>query len=409
MKIVSYNVQAVGDYVIIQRCANGEYSEVSADTFKEAVLFLTRPQPDTLSVVWDVAQAYKALFGLLPEEVQKKNENTSKYWFDDVKSFWVGQMLGLTTRVQIKGNNYDKVEVNLYSLKNWLAEDRIEPSVTEIANLGSQVLEVLKKWGITPKGLTSPAGVYAKSIQDKMPTVFSNPKIKDAANYCLPVMDLEWTQQWDTSVFAPTYRYDLRSAYPSQMAELPDTDKCRIMFSKFKMACDWGILRVENMKPPPLHPLTDAERDKYTTEELGWVKKHGGTYTILDGFYFTFPRPMLYPYKKVVEDLWAARRDEGSGIPVLPEVAKRTANGLSGKMSQQNKDGGFGELYNPILATMIKSRVRLKDMAFIEEHRIGKELVAVHVDMVKSYMDLGLPEDCGMGEWRQVKEDANVL
>lgn len=404
MKIIAYRIETVGDYAIIQRCVNGNYSEFAADTFKDAVLFLTQPQPDTLSVVWDLAQAYKVLYGLLPEETQKKNETASKYWYDDVKVFWVGQMLGLTTRVQIKGNNYDKVEVNLYSLRNWLAEDRVEPPVTEIAVLGSQVLDVLKKWGITPKGLTSPAGVYAKSIQDKMPTVFSNPKIKDAANYCLPVMDVEWTQEFGTSAFAPTFRNDLRSAYPSEMLKLPDTDKCRVMFSKDKMACDWGILRVENMFPPFLHPLTDVERDKYTTEELAWVKKHGGTYTILDGFYLTFPHPILYPYKKMVEDLWTARRDENSGITVLPEVAKRTANGISGKFSQQNKDGGFGELYNPILASMLKSRVRLKDMSFIEEHHLEKELVSVHVDCVKSYMDLNLPEDAGIGEWRQVRE-----
>ena len=214
-KIAAYRLDTVGDYVIIQRCVNGEYSEATADTFREAIDFLTQPQPDCISIVWDLNKAYKVLTGLMPDDVRKKNAEASKYWHDDVKIFWVGSILGLTTRAAVEGgaNQAVKVEINLYSLNKWVSEEREEPTVSELAGLGEQVIKVMEKWGIQPTKLTSPAGLYSDLIEKLVPTVYSNPQIIKAANYCLPVMDLEWTQQWDTSAFAPTFRNDLRSAY----------------------------------------------------------------------------------------------------------------------------------------------------------------------------------------------------
>lgn len=401
-KVVGYHLTQIEISTLIQRCYNGIVEERQVSSFRELVDFIVRPIQDTFCVCWNLDKFSKILFSFLPEDVLKQLKSENRVWYEDVKIFSVDRLLGLTIRRNTHANFYETGEINLYSLNSWLAENRPEPDVQELESLGNQVLEALDKLSIIPENMTSPAGVYAKSLIGIMPTIFSGvdiPNLIEANDLCLDIMNLEWVKQYQSKLYAPTFTADLASAYPSLMRDLPNTDKCTVVHSKSKLACDWGILSVSKLKDvPKINPLQKMDRKEYTTEELIWLKLHGASYQIDDGYYIRFKDNYDHPYQSTVEQLWQSRQQGG----ILGEVSKRMMNGLSGKFSQQNFDGTYGELSNYIYSTMVTSRCRLKVAQFIEQNIHENMLVGVNVDSVCSYSKvLGLPEVVNeMGMWR---------
>ena len=88
---------------------------------------------------------------------------------------------------------------------------------------------------------------------------------------------------------------------------------------------------------------------------------------------------------------------------IVSTLSKRIANGLSGKLDQYNDDSSFGELFNPILALMVRSRNRLNVGSFIYDNKMQDDAAKVLVDSVYSVRNLELPEKSLPGEWRKVK------
>ena len=395
--VVAYKIERDAQSVVIHRCFNGVVDECRPETFRAAVDFIIYPQPDSVALVWDVHQFSSLLFSLLSSTEQEIVSKSIKSWVYGVKIFAVDRLLGLGVDRAIGNGKSLRQEVNLYSLNSWVSESRADPDVKALASLGKDVLEAILEMGLYPRKLTSPAGLYAQTIVGKVPTIYSNESLMEAANCCIDVMNLEWVETYNSILYAPSFVCDLASAYPSFMAILPNTDGCRITYSKEVIPCKWAVVKVKNLTlDSVVHPLVTLERDYFASNELAWVKKHGGTFDVVDGYFLSWINN-AHPYEPIVKELWGWRKKYG----VISEVAKRMMNGLSGKLDQQNKDGGLGELYNPIYALMVRAGCRLEVMNFIERYGIQDSLVAVNVDSVRTYKDLGLPDKAGIGEWRR--------
>ena len=114
-----------------------------------------------------------------------------------------------------------------------------------------------------------------------------------------------------------------------------------------------------------------------------------------DGYYFNFNGGK--PYKIIVDKLLLARKIDDA---MVSNIAKKISQGLSGKLDQYNKDGSMGELYNPILAAMVRSRCRLACADFIYDNDLQDSLIEVKVDGVTAGKKLDLPNKSNPGEWR---------
>lgn len=400
--IVAYSATKGENLIMLERAFAGHHEQIFVSHFEEAADWLLRDFGEAFYIAWDLEKFADVLLSVAPEDVRERIKNgETKVYVGNIKIFFVERWLGLTRKSYepIKGNIVKEsvFETNFFGLNAWLAEDRKEPDVEELAKLGEQVLEALETLNIEPTKLTSPAGVYSEYLIGKVPTVYSNESIMDASNYCLDMMNIELMKTYESSLRAPVYTADRASAYPSEMIKLPNTDKCKVVYSEVPIASHWAILKVKDFVcNARFNPFGDEPREGYTSEELHWNKSHGGTFTVLDGHYFTW-LSCEHPYEKPLMELWIARQKGG----ILGEVCKRKSNGISGKLDQENNDGKPGELCNWVLAAMMRSRNRLEIANFIEKNNLYDNLQSIQVDSVKSFIDLNLPKVATrMGEWR---------
>lgn len=392
-----------GLVTVTRAYADQEPESFTTASFGTLTDWLLRDFGNAFYVVWDLEKFAKAIFTLIPDEQKARiDKGEERVYVEDVKIFYVEKWLGLTKKVRTHrvGNFFDetRMEVNFFGLNNFLAEDRKEPDPIELTHLGYQVLDALECMHITPTKLTSPAGLFSEFLKGSMPIIDegSPPAMIEAANYCLEMMNVEWVKTYQSSVFAPAHKFDRRAAYPSEMVKLPNTDKCKVTYSKEPIPAHWAILNVINFVcKEKVNPFGDEPRTKYTSEELKWNREHGGTFVVLDGFYFTWFGDD-HPYAPPINALWEARQYGG----ILGETCKRTMNGLSGKLDQENANGKPGELCNWVLAAMMRSRNRLAIADFIERYGIKDDVVSVWVDNVSTWKTLHLPEAVNMGDWR---------
>lgn len=407
--IVAYSAKNVdgASCILFERSFAGQKQTLLGADWETACEWLLHDFGDAFYITYNLEKFADCLFTLIPDKQRERiKQGESKVHVGNVKIFYVEKWLGLTrTDLElIQGNTYSETrrENNFFGLNNFLAEDRKEPSVEELVGLGEQVLEALDAMGIKPSKLTSPAGLYGEFLEGKVPVINeSSPTLLiEAANYCLDMMNLEWSATYESNLKFPglVNTFDRASAYPSEMVRLRDTDDCTVLYSRFPIPAEWAILKVQNVVcPVEINPLVNLERDKYTSEELRWIKAHGGTFNVIDGYYFRWNNDW-HPYKNPLTALWVAR-NEYPGI--FSEVCKRTANGISGKLDQENKPGENGALCNWVYAAMMRSRNRLEVANFAERAGVWDALIGIHVDCVRTYVNLFLPKTASkMGEWR---------
>jgi len=400
--ITAYTATEYKGKVTVTRAFVNQVEAVITDNWDELNDFLVEDKGVALHICWNLGQFSNVIFSLLPIAKQDELENKVKVMHNEVKIFNTEHLLGITKMKQVEGNIYDRLENNFYSISHWLpARDKAPEMPEEIEQLGYEIVEGLDRLGIYPDKLTSPIGLFSEQLNpESLPTIYNfNEEWIEAMDWANQVAGYEWNKEY-RKVEGEVHQYDLTAAYGSIMLNLPDTRYIEVLRSKELEDCDWGIIEGELISNAEVLPV-NKKAPYFTTEEVKWVTEHGlGEFELGQGWYFKFYRKDK-PYRAIVSKLLQIRNNNGG---MASNLAKRIVNGLSGKLDQFNKDGSLGELYNPILALMVRSRCRLKVGNFIYQNNLQDELVKVQVDSVYTPKSLEIHRESLPGQWRLVNE-----
>lgn len=397
--IVAYTATDLGDRVEVFRVACGEVEHIETEDWEELTSFLTEDKGEALHIVWNLAQFTNRIFSLLPVSVQKELEKKVRVTYRGVRIFNVEHLLGLTKAKLVKGNIYDRLENNFYGISHWLPAEVKEPELPRgLEQLGYNIVEGLEKLGIYPSKLTSPIGLFSEQLDsEKLPTIYNfNEEWLEAMDWANQVAGYEWNKEYRQTK-GRVHQYDLVSAYPSIMLNLPDTRQFTLSTPEH---CDWGIIEGSIDSKSKMPPV-DKKAHYFTLEELDWLEGHNLIDNIKLGKGWYFKVGSSKPYRAIVSKLLQARHNNNGDM--VSTIAKRIANGLSGKFDQLNKDGSLGELYNPILALMVRSRCRLKVGDFIYDNNLQDKVARVQVDSVYTTEHIKLPKESLPGQFRKVK------
>ena len=408
--IVAYQIKKVEQGILITRACSNIENYLQTTNWDEAVSFLTEDKGKALHICWSLKDFTNSLFSLLPEEKRMELGEKARVFVGDTKLFNVNYLLGITTTKHIKGNFYQRLENNLYQLKHWMPDGTPEPSsIAVVTNYGENILKALEQMKVYPDKLTSPVATFLVDLsKNNLPTIYSfNEDWLDAQNYAGKMMRCEWRSAFKLGYWNKTWCYDLVSAYPSIMANLPNTDYCSARYSKVYLKSDWGIVKGRVEITTPVSPLVFDTGDGYicpvgvwkgyfTTEEIDWLERwQAGRFILEDGWFFHWKGSK--PYHQVISRLLALRQ---TGDPMVVSLAKKMALGMSGKLDEDHKDGNLGELYNPILAAITRSRCRLAVADFIYTNNIMDNLIAVMVDGILVDKEVPITESGYPGTWR---------
>lgn len=396
--IVAYTAERKRGLVVIHKAYAGREETLATKDWEELVNFLTEDKGVAIHICYSLDYFTEDIFSLLPQRIKKELAKKTRVFYGDTKIFSTDRMLGLTVTRQLNGNFYRKAENNFYGISRWLPDSKPLATCKEIEQLGNEIITGLEKLNIYTNKLTSPVGVFTNSLDwESLPTIYNfNLDYLEVMNWAKEVAGYEWREKFKHSGYA--FTYDLTSAYGSIMATLPDTRHGTV--SRKRGNHQWGICKA-TVSPSSQSGVLPIDKDAryFTTEEIDWVEKHtGGHFELSDGYYFNFNGGQ--PYQPIIDNLFAARQN---GDIMTANLAKRIVNGLSGKLDQENFDGSMGELYNPILALMVRSRSRLKVADFIYNNDLQDSLIEVLVDSVTTTKKLDLPIASKPGEWRLVE------
>lgn len=403
--VVAHTVEVKDGSLLLECSYAGIVDRFLTDNFYEAIDWLSTYYPNSFYVCWNLADFAESLFKLLPPNAKKDG---NRIYAGDTKIFYVDRMLGINRRKHASGNFYHESDINLYGIDKFF--DYESPAnVVEVEAIGNRTLKTLDRMGLNPSKLTSPAGVYAEELDNyTMPTNHSNPEIIDASAYAEIMCQREWRSAYKIGYFESSYLYDMVMAYPSIMVNLPSTDRCKLKYDTQWLKCDWGLVKAKVNVTKDFSPIVYDNNDGYilplgervdifTTEEIKWLACHkSATFEIIDGWFFLFDST-IKPYKAAIEKIYNTRLEGDADMAYL---AKRIGHGISGKLDQSNADGTLGELYNPILAAMTRSRCRIAVADFIHNLAIQDSVIAVTVDSVLTDRELGIEVSGKLGGWR---------
>ena len=409
--VVGYSAESQKGGVLLKRCYAGVTDNLLARDFDMAADWLTHQYPNSFSIVWDLAAFTNAVFSLLPLATQEKLHTETRVYVNQyIKIFSVDRWFGLTVTKPLHGNFYEKRETNFFGVDRFMPSGTAQPTdPDQVADYGNDILAGFERMGIAPDKLTSPVGVFADELRGyELPTIYTNPDIEDACGYCIPMMRYEWRSAFILGFFEMAYSYDQVAAYPYFIANLPDTDKCRVQFSDTYIKSDWAIVKGEIEVDADISPIVYSEGEGhinpkgkwqryFTKEEATWLlRRQLGKFKMIDGYFIDWLSPRK-PYRAPVSKLFSMRL---AGDDMVNNLAKKASQGISGKLDQDNEDGTLGELYNPVLAAMTRSRCRLAVANFIYDNALLDSVLAVQVDGVITNRQVDTRGDGSMGSWR---------
>lgn len=205
--------------------------------------------------------------------------------------------------------------------------------------------------------------------------------------------------------FENIYTYDIKSAYPYQMANLIDINKGRWFYTKsFRDNAHYGyykcnivfyhdvlspfMQRLQGLNTYPIGYFTQY----LTQNEILFIQENFKEVEIeiIDGYCF-YPDTYIYPLRKKILDLYFWKEtEENKDIKYLVKII---LNSLYGKFIQK-VGGRTGQLFNPIYASEITSNTRLDLLNFALNNqgagrdKVLKNLIGFSTDSVHSCIPL---------------------
>lgn len=189
------------------------------------------------------------------------------------------------------------------------------------------------------------------------------------------------------------YLYDINSAYPFALANIPDIAKGKwVQSDKILDNALIGFFKIEadipDLKYVPPFPFKKNNRlifpsGKFITYcTLAELRacKNPEFYTILESWQYLDDNPS-YPYKEFVESIYEKRLALKQENNPLQLPLKVILNSIYGKTAQR-KGNKIGNLFSPIIASTITGTTRAMLFEFVEDHGIEKDTVSFATDSI---------------------------
>lgn len=217
------------------------------------------------------------------------------------------------------------------------------------------------------------------------------------------------------------YCYDIKSAYPAEIANLPNFSKgkfvkvkevnpdaytgfykCKVMayeenFSPFKLKLNAGL----NLYPNGTFNqfLTKKEYDFYE-------RSFGNSAINVEYGYEWIPKTLEYPFKSEIERLYQWKDSEKDED--IKYCVKIILNSLYGKFIQVSGDNNTtGRLFNPLYAALITSgcRVKILELGLQRPYSV----ISFSTDSVISQEKLSVPLEAKLGDFQKDFEGQGVF
>ena len=204
--------------------------------------------------------------------------------------------------------------------------------------------------------------------------------------------------------------YDINSAYPYAMLNLPDTrdltwERVRREGKETVMGvylCAISPKRGTHISPVQVrtqgvsvHPHANTMR--YVTDDELQMLKDVYKVKIISGFE-AHGDNLRYPFREYVQKLYADKSRYKNKDAMMYECVKRVLNGFYGKNIQRT-GGRIGNCFNPIYASKTTSSCRRQVWEAVRDHQ--KDVIGIQTDsaIMKREIDIDLGE--GLGQWGQ--------
>lgn len=208
--------------------------------------------------------------------------------------------------------------------------------------------------------------------------------------------------------FDHVYTYDIKSAYPAEMANLIDVNNGKWYYTnQFEENAYYGyyhcnvefyhaIVSPFMVKESSLNVYPNGKYEQWLTQkEIEFILSHFNNVEIevIEGWYF-IENSLNFPLKEEVEKLYEWKNTEKDKD--IQYVVKIVLNSLYGKFIQ-TVGGKTGKIFNPIWATEITSGTRLKLLEFALPHI--EEVIGFSTDSVHSQIPLDHDTNGKLGSW----------
>lgn len=355
-----------------------------------------------------------------------QDEHNNNYYFYDLYNF-LDTSLNKASQKFLKDSKLDCIDGNLLntSLEYWekYKENIIEYCIQD-ANLTKRLADyfwnvVYKNMNYYPKRPFSKGKIAEEYFlsQCYIPTINNIPvKVLEYAYNSYFGGRFELLQK---GYFEQVYSYDIKSAYPKQIAGLID-------FSKG----DW--LEVKEVNPDAYTGFYDCIcsanehhfspfirkagelnlfpngkfRQFLTKQEYEFIEQHfeNCALSVVKGYEF-YPESLIYPFKSEIERLydWKERETDED----IKYCVKIFMNSLYGKTIQVSGDGNrTGKLFNPIYASLITSQTRITLLTLALQQ--PDSIIMFSTDAVHSKSKLNVPSKPKLGDFSKDFEGEGV-
>jgi len=207
--------------------------------------------------------------------------------------------------------------------------------------------------------------------------------------------------------------YDIKSAYPYEIANLIDVTKGKWKLVKeYNPDAYYGFYIVNlSLKYRHIQPIAYVRRDNLLIYPGGEWKsiiskseiellEDSKEYKIIRGYEF-YPEEIIYPFKDKIEELYAVKCSQPKES-YLYSLSKIIMNALYGCFYEKvKKEDGIhtGKLFNPVYATIITANTRAKIYQFGAQYE--DDVIAFATDSVLLKGRHNIKEGKQLGDWEK--------
>lgn len=218
--------------------------------------------------------------------------------------------------------------------------------------------------------------------------------------------------------------YDINSAYPHALTQLPDITKgIWISSKKIHQSTALGFFHIwarinDSVKVAafPFRTKTNkiiypvGEFETYVTlAELKAVENDTRVnYEILDSHQFIPNEDCRYPFRDFIERQYYLRIELKDKADPLEKAIKIVLNSMYGKMAQRINNR-MGNLFSPVIASFITGFTRAQLYRFVREHGLEKQIVAFATDSVAVRKEIMGLDSRKLGEMKVDKKGDDAI
>jgi len=391
---------------------------------------------DVWAELWEIgkSQVEELTLKLIPWKYFSISRKKQKAVFYDIAQFYGYLSLNSASKKYLndeKKKNVDRVNISDFKDPNVIKYCVHDAKLA--GDLARLILDIsLKHFPKSPQSLVSKASVSEKHFLKTSTIPDINNLITNYPNY----IKAGWLaykggffSAFQKGYFPHLYVYDINSAYPYQMAKLPDLSQGRFFKSRGRplegaemgwihCRCDVDLndqgayfspLAMDN-KQVRFYPVGQF-KTVITLLEYNVLKKYFMIEPLSGVYWIPNTENLDYPYRSEIERLYRWKQTEKD--PVIKYYVKIILNSIYGKTVQKvpnHKTNLFdtGNLFNPFYGSYITAGTRIQLFKALLTLS-PKDIVMVATDSIICKSPPKVPISGDLGEWGIEKEGRGII